>query len=110
VLGAALGAGIWLLSPVLTGRREPWDAEGGYYMAALFGTDLLGGLLFPRRWRLIAVGVLLGQAMVLLGGVAIRPGDGGLWPLGLVVLGFYSLLALLGAGVGAGARRLRGPT
>jgi hypothetical protein len=45
---------------------------------------------------------------VLLGGVVVRPGDGGLWPLGLLVLGFYSVLALLGAGVGAAARRMGG--
>jgi hypothetical protein len=50
----------------------------------------------------------VGQALVLLGGVALPPGDGGRWPLGLVILGFYSHLAQLGAGVGAGARRLRG--
>jgi hypothetical protein len=105
LLGAALGAAIWLLSPALAGHREPWDAGGGYYVVALFGAGLLGGLLVPRRWRAIAVGVFMGQGLVLLGGVAVRPGDGGLWPLGLLVLCFYSVLALLGAGMGAAARR-----
>lgn len=108
LLGAGLGAAIWLLSPVLAGHREPWDAGGGYYVAALFGAGLLGALLIPRRWCVIAVGVYAGQALVLLGGVVVRPGDGGLWPLGLLVLGFYSVLALLGAGVGAAARRMAG--
>jgi hypothetical protein len=108
LLGAALGAAIWLLSPTLAGHREPWDAGGGYYVAALLGAGLLGGLLVPRRWRAIAGGVYAGQALVLLGGVIVRPGDGGLWPLGLLMLGFYSVLALLGAGVGAAARRMGG--
>jgi hypothetical protein len=55
-----------------------------------------------------AVGVLLGQVLVLLGGVVVNPGTGGLWPLGLAFLCVYSVLALIGAYLGMGVRRIRG--
>ena len=108
LIGLGLGAAIWLLSPLITGRREPWDAEGGYYVTALLGTGLLGGLLAPKHRFSVALGVLGGQALVLLGGVVAEPASGGLWPLGLLFLGLISVLALVGAGLGATGRRLGG--
>jgi hypothetical protein len=107
LLGLALGAAIWLLSPVITGSREPWDAEGGYYAGALLLTGILGGLAAPQYWGSVAIGIFAGQALVLLGGVVAEPANGGLWPLGLLFLAFYSVLGLVGAGVGTGLRRLR---
>src|SRR5215208_3097677 len=98
LVGVGLGALIWLLSPAVTGRREPWDAAGGYYYGALLGAGLLGGLAAPAHWGTIAIGVFVGQALVLLGGVLVTPASGGLWPLGVVFLSIYSLLSLLGAG------------
>jgi hypothetical protein len=105
LIGVGLGAAIWLVSPLITGRREPWDAEGGYYPAALLGAGVLGGVLAPRHWLSVALGVFGGQVVVLLGGVMAEPASGGLWPLGVSFLAFYSVLALLGAGLGAGVRR-----
>jgi len=107
LVGVGLGALIWLLSPVATGRREPWDAPGGYYVGALLGAGILGGLAAPTHWGTAALGVFAGQALVLLGGVLAAPASGGLWPLGVVFLGVYSALSLLGAGVGAAARHFR---
>lgn len=100
LLGFALGAAIWLLSPVITGHREPWDAEGGYYPAALLLTGILGGLAMPPHWGSVAIGIFAGQAAVLLGGVVAEPASGGLWPLGLLFLAANSVLGLVGAGVG----------
>jgi hypothetical protein len=91
----------------MTGRQEPWDAEGGYYAGALLGAGVLGGLLLPRNSRWLVAGIFLGQAVVLLGGVLIGPHSGGLWPLGLAFLALYVMLALVGAMVGAGVRQLR---
>jgi hypothetical protein len=108
LLGCALGIAIWLLSPVITGRREPWDAEGGYYVGALLVAGVLGGLGVPPHWVSVAVGIFVGQAVVLVGGVVAQPASGGLWPLGLVMLAGYSVLGLVGAGIGMGLRRLRG--
>lgn len=91
----------------VTGQREPWDAEGGYYVGTLLGAGILGGLAAPTHWGSTTLGVFAGQALVLLGGVLAEPASGGLWPLGLLFLGFYSILALFGTGVGATLRRLQ---
>lgn len=105
-IGLVLGAAIWVLSASLTGRHEPWDASGMYYPGALVAAGLVGGVLVPGHWGEVAVGVFTGQALVLLGRVLSDPGTGGLWPLGLVVLALYSLLALVGALLGSALRRL----
>lgn len=110
LLGVILGAAIWLLSPWITGRSEPWDTENGYYSGALLATGVLGGLLLPMHWAVLGLGILVGQALVILGGVLAEPASGGLWPLGLVFLAAYSILALVGALVGAVLRRSRGQT
>jgi hypothetical protein len=107
LIGLAVGAAIWLLSPLITGRREPWDAEGGYYAGALLASGLLGGLLLPERLGGFVAGIFVGQVVVLLGGVLSDPSSGGLWPLGVAFLALYSLLALLGATLGSGVRWLR---
>lgn len=108
LLGLALGAAIWLLSPLVTGRREPWDAKGGYYAGGLLLAGILGGIVVPRQWVAAAVGIFAGQAAVLLGGVVADPASGGLWPLGLMFLAVYSVLGLVGAGAGAAIGRWRG--
>jgi hypothetical protein len=105
-IGLVLGAGIWVLSASITGRQEPWDSPGMYYAAALLGAGLIGGFLVPAHWAEVAVGVFIGQAVVLLARVLADPADGGLWPLGVLLLGVYSLLSLLGAGMGSRLRRL----
>ena len=110
LVGVGLGALLWLLSPVVASRREPWDAPAGYYVGALLGAGILGGLAAPTHWSSAALGIFAGQALVLIGGVLTTPASGGLWPLGLVFLSFYSLFSLLGAGVGAAVRRLRDRT
>lgn len=107
-IGLALGACIWLLSASMTGRAEPWDAPGMYYPAALLIAGLIGGFLVPAHWGEVAVGVFTGQALVLLGRAMSEPGNGGLWPLGMVLLVLYSLLALLGCGLGSALRRFTG--
>jgi hypothetical protein len=107
LIGLGIGVAIWLLSPLITGRREPWDAEGGYYAGALLGAGLLGGLLLPENSRGFVAGIFVGQVLVLLGGVLSDPSSGGLWPLGVIFLALYSLLALLGAALGSAVRRLR---
>ena len=107
LIGLAIGAAIWWLSPLITGRREPWDAGSGYYEGALLGAGLLGGFLLPGHSGRFVAGIFVGQVLVLLGAVLKDPSSGGLWPLGVVFLALYSLLALLGAMLGAGVRRLR---
>jgi hypothetical protein len=105
-IGLVLGAGIWVLSASITGHQEPWDSPGMYYAAALLGAGGIGGFLVPSHWAEVAVGVFTGQAVVLLARVLAEPASGGLWPLGILFLGLYSLLALVGAGLGSGLRRV----
>jgi hypothetical protein len=105
-IGLALGAAIWVLSASIIGRPEPWDASGIYYPGALLIAGFLGGLLVPGHWGEVAIGVYTGQALVLLGRVLSDSGNGGLWPLGLVMLALYSLIALAGAIFGSVIRRL----
>lgn len=105
-IGLALGAAIWILSASVTGRQEPWDASSISYPTALLLAGLVGGFLVPAHWLEVVVGVYAGQALVLLGRVMSDPGNGGLWPLGLVVLAVYSLVALAGALAGSALRRL----
>lgn len=107
LIGLVLGAAIWWLSLLITGSREPWDAKGAYYAGSLLGAGLLGGLLLPGHSRWFVAGIFVGQVLVLLGGVLRDPASGGLWPLGLMFLALYSVLALLGATLGSGLRRLR---
>ena len=107
LIGLATGAAIWWLSPLITGRREPWDAEGAYYAGSLLGAGLLGGVLLPEHWRWLVAGIFVGQVLVLLGGVVGDPSSGGLWPLGVVFLALYSMLAVLGAALGSSLGRRR---
>ena len=106
-IGLALGAGIWVLSASFTGQQEPWDSSG-MYAAELLGAGVLGGFLVPGHWAEVAVGVFTGQAVVLVARVLAESGGGGLWPMGILYLGLYSLLALVGAALGSGLRRIVG--
>ena len=104
-IGLVLGAAVWLLSPAITGHREPWDAPGVYYAGALLVGGALGGLLVPGHWVEVTIGIFAGQSLVMLGGVMAEPAIGGLWPLGIMFLGVYTSLALLGAALGSAWRR-----
>ena len=99
-LAVLLGALIWVLSPFITGHREPWDAHWPYYSFALVAAGFIPASFSAHRFWLWAVGVWLGQGSAFLA-IVLR-GSGSLWPLGLLFLCFYSLLSLAGAGLGAG--------
>ena len=79
-----------------------------YYAASLLGAGVIGGFLVPGHWAEVPVGVFTGQAVVLLARVLGEPARGGLWPLGILFLGLYAFLALVGAGLGSGLRRVIG--
>jgi hypothetical protein len=94
---------VWALSPWLSGHREPWDAEGLFYVVALFVAGLLAGLLAPRPLWAHYLGALLGQ----LGYEAFFLSIGPLFVLGALFLIAYSCIFLVGAAV---AGRVRGRT
>ena len=100
VLAAVVGAGLWLLATVLSGRREAWDG-GGYWMVAyplaLLACAALGRLFPQRPWRWPLL-LFAGQFLAL----CVRNGElGNLWPLGLVLFGLLALPGVFFAALAA---------
>jgi hypothetical protein len=58
VIASAL---VWALSPLLTGHREPWDADGVFYVAALVVAGSAAGLVAPRPLWAHYLGAIIGQ-------------------------------------------------
>ncbi len=101
LLSAFTGAMVWAFSPLVVGRAEPWDADGAYYVLALFAGGMLAGAAAPRPLWAHYLGAWLGQ----LGYQLVFLPIGSLIVLGAALLLVYSLLFALGA---AFAVRLRG--
>lgn len=99
-LAALFGALIWALSPSISGRAEPWDADSAYYLFALPLAGFVGGLLAGGPLWAHYTGVVLGQFMFGL----LFTGAGPLMVLGLAFLAAYALLYLAGA---LGGKRVR---
>ncbi len=90
---------IWALSPLLAGHREPWDADGPYYVLALVVAGAAAGVLAPRPWWAHYLGAWLGQ---LLFQILFLP-IGSLVVLGAILLLGYSAIFALGAKLAARA-------
>lgn len=63
-LGIALGVGIWVFSPWLTGRIEPWDAERPIWPLSWLVVALAGGFAGHMRGACLPLGYALGQMLV----------------------------------------------
>lgn len=94
------GALIWALSPAISGRAEPWDADSAYYLFALPVAGFVAGLLAGGPLGAQYAGVILGQSVYGLVFVGVGP----LMLLGVAFLAAYGLLYLAGA---LGGLRLR---
>jgi hypothetical protein len=92
---ALAAASVWALSPWLVGHREPWDAEGYFYVLGLLAAGTGAGLLTPRPLWAQYVGALIGQIGYEL--VFLRVGP--LFVVGLLFLLGYSVFFLLAAGL-----------
>jgi hypothetical protein len=90
VLAAAFGAGVWALSPFLSGKDEPWDASLPTYFISM----LIGGFVFaaicPRRFWVSVVGVYIGQIAYCLAFLDVQ---GATVILLLISVGFFSVPA-----------------
>ena len=107
IVAFACGMAIWVLSPAVTGRVEPWDAKGPYYWLALFGAGFAAGLMEPAEVRTAPLWVVAGQSTAILAGVFFAGRDIGLFvPMGLVLLFIFSALCYAGAFLGATIRKL----
>ena len=47
IISAAASAAIWLITPLLTSHREPWDADGNFYLVALVIAGTVAGTIAP---------------------------------------------------------------
>jgi hypothetical protein len=97
------GASLWLLTSLISGRAEAWDAPM-YWTVAYPLAILLAGVLgyrAPRRaWRW-GLTVMLVQAPVLM---LTSGGSMGLLPLGLALFAILALPAIAAATFGAKMR------
>ena len=104
-LAVALGAAVWLASPLVTGRHEPWDAHSPYYVVALTGAGLLTGWLEPRRFWRWSAAIYAGQCLAVFAQVLLWGADLGLFiPLGMIVLAIFTGLSLIGGLIGSALR------
>lgn len=101
LISAVAGAVVWALSPWLAGQREPWDAEGFYYLGALLVAGVAAGLLSPRPFWAHYAGALIGQLLYAI----LVLGPSPLLIVGVIFLLAYTVIFLIGAAV---AVQLRG--
>jgi hypothetical protein len=84
---------IWLLTPLLTSHREPWDADDGFYLAALLIAGAVAGTITPKPLWAHYAGSFIGQ----LGYELLFLGVGPLVIIGAVFLLGYCILYSLAA-------------
>jgi hypothetical protein len=96
-VAALASAAVWAMSPALTGRAEPWDAEFPFYVVSLLAAGLVSGMTAPDPLWANYIGSVAGQVGYELLFLSMGP----LFVLGVVFLLGYSLLFLAGAAVGA---------
>lgn len=61
LLAALASAAIWVLTPMLTNKREPWDTEGSFYLVALGIAGAVAGAIAPRPLWAHYAGAFAGQ-------------------------------------------------
>ena len=92
----------WVSSPWLTGHREPWDADGLFYIVALVVAGALAGLLAPQPLWAHYLGAFIGQ----LGYEIVFLRVGPLFVLGALFLVGYCVIFVVAAAM-AGHLRAR---
>ncbi len=100
LVAAVASALIWVLSPLLTGHAEPWDADWLFYVGSLAVAGLGAGALIPNSLWAHYLGCIVGQ----LGYELLFLNVGPLLLLGAVFLLGYSLIFVAAAAVAAYAR------
>jgi hypothetical protein len=103
-VSSVASAVLWALSPWLVGHREPWDADGHFYVLGLVVAGSLAGLLAPRPLWAHYIGALVGQ----LGYEFLFLRIGPLFVLGAAFLLGYSIIFLAAAALAARFRTRAG--
>jgi len=89
-LGVLSGIAIWLFSPWLTGKIEPWDADLPVWPLSWLIVAILGGLAGHVRGVCLPLGYALGQMMVTVKSVFV----GEFGALGWMFIGGYAVAAV----------------
>jgi hypothetical protein len=89
--GIICGGAIWIFSPWLTGRAEPWDADGPIWALSWLLVAVLGGLVGRVRGICLPLGYGLGQMLVTIRSIR---GEFGL--LGWTFIGGFTAVAVAG--------------
>ncbi len=63
-LGVFLGVSVWVFSPWLTGKTEPWDAEAPIWGLSWLAVAILGGLTGRASGALLPLGYAVGQMLI----------------------------------------------
>jgi hypothetical protein len=90
-LGVALGVGIWVFSPWLTGKDEPWDADQPIWLLSWLVVAVLGGMTSHIRGICLPLGYALGQMLVTIQSVFLGP----FGALGWIFIGSYAAVAVV---------------
>lgn len=101
VIAAALGALIWTLSAPITGKSEPWDDQGPYYLIALVAAGAISGAIIPGHFGSHYFGAVLGQVAY---EFFFLP-SGPLFGLGVAFLAAYSGVFLIAVVVASALRQ-----
>ena len=89
-LGMLLGVAIWLFSPWVTGKSEPWDADAPIWSLSWLLVATLGGLTGHVRGVCLPLGYALGQMLITVNSVFL----GEFGALGWMFIGGYAAVAI----------------
>jgi hypothetical protein len=100
LVAAIAAALVWAASSSVTGKSEPWDAEGGYYIGGLLIAGLVAGAIAPYALWAHYCGGIAGQLVYMV----LFERTGPLIGVGVLFLALYALVLLGGSFVGARIR------
>jgi hypothetical protein len=102
-IAALVGAALWFVTSLVTGKREPWDAAVYWavaYPVAIGASAILGYAYRDRPWRWPLV---LFEAQFI--AMCLRNGElGNLWPLGMAL---FAVIAVPGVVAARAAARFK---
>jgi hypothetical protein len=93
IISLVVGALVWILSPMLGGANEPWDATNGYGAVIVlsgFISGVLGGWKYGWSWAFISIiGQIIGSFIVALqvGGDTLASA-----PVGLITIPMFTFV------------------
>jgi hypothetical protein len=99
VVGIAYGASVWAMSPIITGRQEPWDATPYYWIAMPVGGFICAFASIRYFWVPV-IGIYIGQLAY--AHTFLNPVGVPIMPLFISIAIFGIPLTLIGASLSKG--------